>query len=137
MAIFSYMMGERVSRGAGRSAVKVAAYQARENYTDARTGYAYNHCPKEHPDQAPASEAKPAGLTRGGIAAASAYIGREAGYDEGRKPALFVGLLPHGAPRTGAAAARTSSSSEAGPSSPRRGRTRISPSGSSLRCRTN
>jgi hypothetical protein len=82
MAIFSYMMGDRVSRGAGQSAVKAAAYQARENYTDARTGYAYNHRPREHAGQEPAR----------GIAVASAYIGRGAGYDEGRKPALFVGL---------------------------------------------
>jgi hypothetical protein len=82
MAIFSYMMGDRVSRSAGQSAVKVAAYQARENYTDARTGYAYNHRPREQDGQEPAR----------GVAAASAYIGREAGYEEGRKPALFVGL---------------------------------------------
>jgi hypothetical protein len=46
MAIFSYSIGKQVRRGAGQSAVKVAAYQARENYTDARTGYAYNHRPK-------------------------------------------------------------------------------------------
>lgn len=81
MAIFSYSVGRNVSRGAGQSAVKVAAYQARENYTDERTGYAYNHYPRE------------------GITAASTYIGREAGYDEGRKPALFVGLYaPKDAP---------------------------------------
>jgi hypothetical protein len=93
MAIFSYRMGDRVSRSAGQSAVKAAAYQARENYTDERTGYAYNHRPRER-EQAEQEPAR-------GVAAASAYIGREAGYDAGagRKPALFVGLYaPSGAP---------------------------------------
>jgi hypothetical protein len=83
IAIFSYSVGQNVSRGAGQSAVKVAAYQGRKNYIDERTGYHYNYQPREH----------------GGIAAASAYIGREGGYDEGRKPALFVGLYaPEKAP---------------------------------------
>ena len=89
MAIFSYRMGDRVRRGAGQSAVRVAAYQAREKYTDERTGYAYNYRPREKGGQEPAR----------GIAAASAYIGRDAGYEEGRKPALFVGLYaPKDAP---------------------------------------
>ena len=83
MAIFSYRMGERISRGRGHSAVRVAAYQAREKYRDERTGYSYNSLPRE----------------RVGIQAASDYIGRNAGYDEGRKAALFVGLYaPSGAP---------------------------------------
>ncbi len=83
MAIFSYRMGARISRSAGQSALKAAAYQARERLQDERTGYCYNYQPRE----------------RAGIAAASAYIGREAGYNEGRKAALFVGLYaPSGAP---------------------------------------
>ena len=89
MAIFSYMMGARVSRGAGQSAVKVAAYQAREKLRDERTGCSYNHRPRER------SSAE----RSNGIGAASAYIERSTGYDEGRKPALFVGLYaPQEAP---------------------------------------
>jgi len=89
MAIFSYRMGDRVCRGAGQSAVKVAAYQARENLVDARTGYAYNYHPRERSRQEPVSS----------TASASAYIGRDHGYDEGRKEALFVGLYaPENAP---------------------------------------
>jgi hypothetical protein len=76
-------MGERISRGRGQSAVRVAAYQARERFQDERTGYTYNSLPRE----------------RHGIAAASDYIERTSGYDEGRKAALFVGLYaPAGAP---------------------------------------
>ena len=74
MAIFSYRMGDRVRRGAGQSAVKVAAYQAREKYTDTRTGYAYNYQPCEKDGHGSAR----------GIAAASAYIDRDSGYQEGR-----------------------------------------------------
>ena len=89
MAIFSYRMGDRVRRGAGQSAVKVAAYQARERFTDERTGYAYNYCPRDRSQEEPVR----------GVAAAAAYIGREGGYDEGRKEALFVGLYaPDNAP---------------------------------------
>ena len=80
MAIFSFRMGDRISRGGGKSAVKVAAYQARENLQDARTGYHYNHAPKERTALA------------NSIAAAAAYLKRSAGYDDGRLPALFVGL---------------------------------------------
>lgn len=80
MAIYSFRMGERVSRGGGKSAVKIAAYQARENLQDARTGYRYNHAPKER-----------AALANS-IAAASAYMARGAGYADGRLDALFVGL---------------------------------------------
>jgi hypothetical protein len=76
MAIFHYRVGERVSRGAGQSAVKVAAYQARERLQDERTGYHYNYLPRE----------------RTGIAAASDYIERAGAYTEGRRAALFVGL---------------------------------------------
>jgi hypothetical protein len=47
MAIFSYMMGARVSRAAEQSAVKVAAYRAREKLRDERTGCSYNHRPRE------------------------------------------------------------------------------------------
>ncbi len=89
MAIFSYRMGDRVRRGAGQSAVKVAAYQAREYLVDSRTGYAYNYCPRKRSDQEQVSS----------TAAASAYIGRKGGYDEDRKEALFVGLYaPENAP---------------------------------------
>ena len=89
MAIFSYRMGDRVRRGAGQSAVRVAAYQAREKYTDTRTGYAYNYQPREKDGHDSAR----------GIAAASAYIDRDSGYEEGRMPALFVGLYaPKDAP---------------------------------------
>jgi hypothetical protein len=80
MAIYSFRMGERVSRGGGKSAVKIAAYQARENLQDARTGYHYNHAPKERAELA------------NSIAAASAYMARGAGYADGRLDALFVGL---------------------------------------------
>jgi hypothetical protein len=83
MAIFHYRMGERVSRSAGQSAVRVAAYQARDRFRDERTGYSYNSLPRD----------------RAGIKAASDYIERAGGYDEGRKAALFVGLYaPQGAP---------------------------------------
>jgi hypothetical protein len=89
MAIFSYRIGDRVSRGAGQSAVKVAAYQAREKLTDARTACAYNYQPRE--------KAPPA--KNSGITAAAAYIDRESEYQEGRMPALFVGLYaPKDAP---------------------------------------
>jgi hypothetical protein len=72
-----------VSRGAGQSAVRIAAYQARERLQDERTGYHYNYLPRE----------------QAGIAAASAYIERGEGYSAGRKPALFVGLYaPEKAP---------------------------------------
>ena len=72
-----------MSRGAGQSAVRIAAYQARERLQDERTGYHYNYLPRE----------------QAGIAAASAYIERGEGYSAGRKPALFVGLYaPEKAP---------------------------------------
>lgn len=86
MAIYHYKVGERVSRGAGQSAVKVAAYMARDRFTDDRTGYAYNYQPKDR-DGASAVEK------------AAAYIDRSDGYDQGHKPALFTGLYaPQGAP---------------------------------------
>ncbi|HZU89782.1 MAG TPA: hypothetical protein VE993_11045, partial [Stellaceae bacterium] len=84
MAIFSYRMGDRVSRGAGQSAVRVAAYQAREKLRDERTGYTYNSLPRERvaPRLSDIAEAEP---QRSGIAAAAAYIDSAAGYDAGRK----------------------------------------------------
>jgi MobA/MobL family len=83
MAIFSYIVGERISRGRGQSAVKAAAYQKRDCLVDQRTGHTYNYLPKEH----------------SAIAEAAAYIERSHGYDEGRKAALFVGLYaPREAP---------------------------------------
>jgi hypothetical protein len=89
MAIFSYSIGATVRRSAGHSAVKVAAYQAREKYIDERTGYTYNFRPRARDGQSQPS----------GIASAAAYIGREDGYEEGRKDALFVGLYaPKDAP---------------------------------------
>lgn len=72
-----------MSRGAGQSAVRIAAYQARERLQDERTGYHYNYRPRE----------------QAGIAAAAAYIERGEGYSAGRKPALFFGLYaPETAP---------------------------------------
>ena len=82
-------MGDRVRRGAGQSAVRVAAYQARGGYTDERTGYAYNYSRGSRVDKSTARS----------IAAASAYIDRDSGFEEGRMPALFVGLYaPKDAP---------------------------------------
>ncbi len=86
MAIYHYKVGERVSRGAGQSAVKVAAYMARDRFTDDRTGYSYNYHPKDRTDAS-------------AVTKAAAYIDRGDGYDQGHKPALFTGLYaPEGAP---------------------------------------
>lgn len=82
MAIYHYAVHKVVSRGAGKSAVRSAAYLCRERYRDERTNELHDYRPKE-------SE----------IARASAYIDRAEGFAEGRKAALFTGLYgPLGAP---------------------------------------
>jgi hypothetical protein len=82
LAIYSYSMRARVSRGAGKSSVGAAAYLCREQMRDQRTGQIYDW-----------RQAEP------GIAEASAYIERSAGDHGSRQELLYSGLYgPAGAP---------------------------------------
>lgn len=79
MAIFSYSIGQQVSRGRGKGAVASAAYVSRECYYDERQRQSFDY--REHAHD------------RGSeIAEASAYIGRSGRHGAEREAALFTGL---------------------------------------------
>lgn len=82
LALFSYTMGQRVSRGRGQSAVRTAAYLARDCYEDQRTGWRHD-------------------FSKSPITEASDHIartGRHAALGS-KQEVLFLGLYaPEGAP---------------------------------------
>jgi hypothetical protein len=82
MALFGYSMGERVSRGRGQSAVRTAAYLARDCYEDQRTGWVHD-------------------FRKSPIMEAADHIARAGRHAElgSRQEVLFLGLYaPEGAP---------------------------------------
>jgi hypothetical protein len=79
VAIFSYSIGQQVSRGSSKGAVASAAYLSRECYYDERQRQSFDYRERE-PDRG--SE----------IAEASAYIGRSGRHGAEREAAVFVGL---------------------------------------------
>src|SRR6516225_2306293 len=82
MALFGYSMGERVSRGRGQSAVRTAAYLARDCYEDQRTGWVHD-------------------FRKSQIMEAADHIARAGRHAElgSRQEVLFLGLYaPEGAP---------------------------------------
>jgi hypothetical protein len=76
MAIYSYSMRGRVSRGAGKSSVGAAAYLCRAQFRDQRTGQIFDWRQPE----------------RTAIGEASAYIERSDGDHGSRQELLYSGL---------------------------------------------